>query len=195
MLDLIVIGNVAAEPVTQSKDGREFTTFRVAHNESYTDQAGQEHRSTQWVDVILSNRPPVCDYIKAGTHLCARGRAQVRVYSSPKDRCMKAGITISNPSIELVGGAADPVPRDLVDANGVLHRVEKYYHTDVAGQVLYHPRSMAQFGVDDNGWVMPMAQAMQDAAAQAAESQAAGAQQAEAQSAVSQPANPVSSNN
>ena len=43
MLQTTVIGNVGADALFQSKDGRDFVTFRVAHNDVWTDQAGQQH--------------------------------------------------------------------------------------------------------------------------------------------------------
>ena len=41
MLQTTVIGNVGADAQVNNKDGREFVTFRVAHNDTWTDQAGQ----------------------------------------------------------------------------------------------------------------------------------------------------------
>ena len=49
MLQAFLIGNVGADAQLQAKDGRKFTTFRVAHNDVWTDQAGQEHRTSIWV--------------------------------------------------------------------------------------------------------------------------------------------------
>ena len=43
MLQTIAIGNVGAEPKFNNKDGKEFITFRIAHNDSWTDQAGNQH--------------------------------------------------------------------------------------------------------------------------------------------------------
>lgn len=161
MLQAMLIGNLGADCQLQEANGRKFTTARVAHNERWTDAAGQVHDQTQWVDIILNDHPKVAEFLKAGTQVFVIGNIQTRVYSSQKDRCMKAGITISVRHIELIGGRSDEVPAKLYDQNGVMHHVMKYYHTDLAGGVLMSQRGQ-QFAVDDNGWVLPMehAQAM-----------------------------------
>lgn len=158
MLQAMLIGNLGADCQLQESNGRKFTTARVAHNERWTDAAGQVHDQTQWVDIILNDHPKVAEFLKAGTQVFVIGNVQTRVYSSQKDRCMKAGITISVRHIELIGGRSDEVPAKLYDQNGVMHDVMKYYHTDLAGGVLVSQRGQ-QFAVDDNGWVLPMEQA------------------------------------
>lgn len=154
MLQTTVIGNVGADAQFQSKDGREFVTFRVAHNDVWTDQAGQQHSSTIWVDCIMNGKPKVAEFIKAGTQVFIAGRTSVRVYSSEKDRCMKAGITINVDTVQLLGGIYDEVPRRLYDNNGVQHDVKKWYLTDVESTTLKNVKG-DEFNVDDNGWVSP----------------------------------------
>lgn len=156
MLQATVIGNVGADASVQSKDGREFVTWRVAHNDTWTDQSGQQHSNTIWVDCIMNGRPKVAEFIKAGTQVVCIGRVQLRTYSSAKDRCIKAGIQIQVESIQLLGGASDDVPRRLYDDHGVQHDVKKWYLTDVKSTMLMSQRG-DQFKVDDNGWVSPYA--------------------------------------
>lgn len=155
MLISTVIGNVGADAQVKNKDGREFITFRVAHNDVWTDQAGQEHSSTIWVDCIMNGKPKVAEFIKAGTQVYISGRTSVRIYSSEKDRCMKAGITINVNSVQLLGGINDDVPRHLYDEHGAQHDVRKWYLTDVKGCVLMSQRG-DKFEVDKKGWVQPM---------------------------------------
>ena len=152
MLQTTVIGNVGADAQFQSKDGRDFVTFRVAHNDVWTDQAGQQHSSTIWVDCIMNGKPKVAEFIKAGTQVFISGRTSVRVYSSEKDRCMKAGITINVDSVQLLGGINDEVPRRLYDNNGAQHDVKKWYLTDVKSTTLKNVKG-DEFLVDPNGWV------------------------------------------
>lgn len=179
MLQAILIGNLGADCEKKEANGRKFTTARVAHNERWTDATGAVHESTSWVDIVLNDWPNVADYLKAGTTVFVIGNMQTRVYSSQKDRCMKAGVTISVRHIELVGGRTETVPSRLYDANGNMHEVAKFYHTDVAGGVLMSQRG-AQFAVDDNGWVFPMQQAQ--AMMQAEDAQAQTEQQPAAES-------------
>lgn len=152
MLQAIVIGNVGADAQVQNKDGREFVTFRVAHNDQWTDQAGTQHSNTVWVDCIMNGRPNVAQFIKAGTQVVCHGNLSLRVYSSAKDRCMKAGAQINVTNVQLLGGSVDDVPRRLYDQSGVQHDVRKAYYSDVKDCALVSSRG-EQFVVDKNGWI------------------------------------------
>lgn len=163
MLQSTVIGNVGADARVNNKDGREFVTFRVAHNDSWTDAAGQQHSNVVWVDCIMNGHPKVAEFIKAGTQVVCNGRTFLRVYSSQKDRCMKAGLTINVESIQLLGGVTDEVPRRLYDNNGVQHDVTKFYLTDVKSSTLMNTRG-DQFVTDKKGWVTPVKPAADSAA-------------------------------
>ena len=167
MLQTTVIGNVGADAQVKNKDGREFVTFRVAHNDTWTDQSGQQHSNTIWVDCILNGHPKVTEFIKAGSQVVCVGRTTLRVYSSEKDRCMKAGIQLNVESIQLLGGATDEVPRRLYDDKGVQHDVNKWYLTDVKSTELLNVRG-DRFTVDQYGWVKPLKPAGESAPADAA---------------------------
>lgn len=155
MLQATVIGNVGADAQFQSKDGRDFVTFRVAHNDTWNDQAGVQHTNVVWVDCIMNGKPKVAEYIKAGTQVVVVGNVSLRVYSSAKDKCMKAGMTINTMSVQLLGGLSDAVPRRLYDANGVQHDVQKYYMTDVKKATLQSLKG-EQYSTDENGWITPV---------------------------------------
>lgn len=161
MLQSFCIGNLGGDAELKSSNGREFVTFRVAHRESYNDANGMSHESVIWVDCIMNGNPNVTPYLKRGTQVFVIGPLSSRVYSSAKDRCMKAGLTINVQRIELLGGSTDDVPRRLYDKDGLQHDVQKYYHTDMAGGVLFSQRG-EQFAVDDNGWCIKMADAPAD---------------------------------
>lgn len=160
MLQLILVGNLGADALLQEKDGRKFTTFRVAHNDSWTDGNGQRHDNTIWVDCIMNEHPKVTEYLKQGQQVVVIGTVSLRVYSSQKDRCMKAGMTINVQRIELIGGQSDAVPSRLYDTNGVQHQVTKYYMTDVKSTLLVSSRGQ-HFDTDENGWVIAGAAAGQ----------------------------------
>lgn len=165
MLQAILIGNLGADAEVKSSNGNEFITFRVAHNERWTDANGTQHDQTNWVDCTMNGKPKVFEFLKAGTTVFVTGQLSTRIYSSAKDRCMKAGVQIACRHLELLGGKADPVPRQLIDENGGLHDVTKYYHTDVSGAILMTAQGR-QYAVDDNGWVLPLEQAKAMADAQ-----------------------------
>lgn len=157
MLQVILIGNLGSDAETKSANGREFTTFRVAHNDSWTDQNGVKHESAIWVDCILNERPKVADYLKRGQMVAIMGNASLRTYSSEKDRCIKAGLTVNVRTIELLGRAGDLVPSSLADVYGILHEVLKVYWTDVANVTLFSQRG-EQFVTDANGFIKPLQQ-------------------------------------
>lgn len=157
MLQITLVGNVGANAEKKSANGRNFTTFRVAHNDTWTDQAGQQHTNVQWIDCILNDHPKVVDFITQGTQVLVQGSCTLRVYSSPKERCMKAGLTVNVRHIELLGGKSDAVPSRLYDSNGAEHTVVKYFNTDVKSCTLMSSRGQ-QFLVSEQGWVTPQKQ-------------------------------------
>lgn len=153
MLQITLVGNLGADAQFQEKDSSKFTTFRVAHNERWKGADGVTHDNVMWVDCILNDHPKVAEFLKAGTMVCVQGSASLRVYSSEKDRCMKAGMTIRVRHIELLGGRGDDVPSRLCDADGGLHVVKKYYATDVNNAQLMSERGDFYY-TDANGWVV-----------------------------------------
>ncbi len=137
MLQVTLIGNLGADAKLQSTNGREFTAIRVAHTERWKDDAGQVHESTTWVDCVMDGQPKVFEYLKRGQMVYVVGSCRLRTYSSEKDRCMKAGMTISVARIELLGGKSDDVPRQLFSEDGK-YRYEidkKFTCFDLIGEI------------------------------------------------------------
>lgn len=168
MLQAIVCGYLGADAECKTEQGREFTTFRVAHSDRWVDADKQTHESTTWVDCIMSGHPNVAEYLKQGTLVYVSGHVKLRAYSSEKVRAFVAGMTISVVTVELLGGGSDAVPRRLYDRAGVMHDVKKYYFTDAPGEILTNGRGR-EFAVDDNGWVFPMEEAQRQMQAQGAQ--------------------------
>lgn len=157
MLQCTMIGNLGANAEIKAADGREFVTFRIAHNESFTRANGTKSDTSMWVDCTMScqnGRPAVLPYLTRGTSVCVVGNVTLRVYSSEKDRCMKAGMTIHVQKLELIGGAGDSVPRRLYTRDGVMVEVNKYYHAQTSESVLIDQRGN-QFTVAEGGWIAP----------------------------------------
>lgn len=157
MLQVTIIGHIGADAEVRNDNGKEFISFRVAHTDKWTDGDNQQHTETYWVDCTMNGRPAVLPWLKRGQAVCIVGDARTRVYSSAKERCMKAGIRCSVRSIELVGSAADAIPSRLYDQDGIQHDVVRFYHTDCPGHILMSQRGQ-QYAVDDNGWVVPIEQ-------------------------------------
>lgn len=158
MLQATLIGNIGANAEIKAADGREFITFRVAHNESYKDAQGNKVDKTMWIDCTMScdnGRPAVFQYLTQGTLVYIAGSITTRVYSSEKDRCMKAGITIHVQRIELLGGQSDIVPRRLYTSDGEMLDVVKFYLTTAKDCVLMDSRGK-RFQADKKGWVVPI---------------------------------------
>lgn len=177
MLQAIVCGYLGADAECKTDQGREFTTFRVAHTDRWVDANQQTHESTTWVDCIMSGHPNVAGYLKQGTLVYVSGHVKLRAYSSEKVRAFVAGMTISVVTVELLGGGSDAVPRRLYDKAGVMHDVKKYYYTDAPGELLTNGRGR-EFAVDDNGWVFPMEVAQQQMQAQDAQQKSEAKQEA-----------------
>lgn len=173
MLQAIVCGYLGADAECKTEQGREFTTFRVAHSDRWVDADQQTHESTTWVDCIMSGHPNVANYLKQGTLVYVSGHVKLRAYSSEKVRAFVAGMTIRVVTVELLGGGSDAVPRRLYDRAGVMHDVKKYYFTNTPGEVLTNGRGK-EFAVDDNGWVFPMEVAQQQMQALDAQQQSQG---------------------
>lgn len=163
MLQAICIGNLGSDAQVKSSNGKEFTTFRIAHTEKWTDDAGQVHSETIWVDCIMNGRPNVVEYLKRGQQVYVAGSISLRLYSSAKDHCMKAGLTINVRNVELLGGKKDEVPSQLIDqTDGKVYNVNKWYHIAEFAQSdsveklrILQSRSGQLFCVNECGWVEP----------------------------------------
>lgn len=129
MFRVEIIGNLGADAEVKESNGTKFVTMRIAHTDSYKDDSGNKHEKTVWIDATMNDADSkLLPYLKQGVKVFVRGNGSLRVYSSPKDKCMKAGVTVSVREIELVGGSSDDVPRQVIDPNtGALLEVSKHY--------------------------------------------------------------------
>ena len=159
MLKIQVIGNLGADAELHQSNGSEFISFRVAHTETIT-RNGVQTDSVTWVDVTMNgNGGQLLQYLKRGAKVYVDGNAVLRVYSSKKDRCMKAGVTCFARTVELCGGSSDIVPRELIAQDGILLRVNKYFHIEEPqyfNQIVFD-KNMNQYATNENGWVLPVA--------------------------------------
>lgn len=138
MFKVEVIGNLGADAEVKQDQGYKFVAFRVAHTERWTNAEGKEQVSTTWIDCTMNNvDAKVVGYLKQGTKVFVRGYASLRVYSSKKDRMMKAGCTCKVMEVELCGGGSDDVPRQLIEPNtGALIDITKHYWANIDTKAL-----------------------------------------------------------
>lgn len=104
MFRVIFCGNLGADAETQSYNGRDYLTFRVAHSRRFTDARGVEHEQTTWCTCWMSgNFSNVAQYLVKGQKVVVVGDAELRIYDSAKFHCKMAGISCNVDSLELCG--------------------------------------------------------------------------------------------
>lgn len=167
MLKAELIGNLGADAEIKSGEGYSFVSMRIANTEKWKAEDGTEHTDTQWIDVVYSKTDSgLLPFLKSGVKVFVRGFVRLRVYSSQKDRKMKAGLTINATEIELCGGSSDVVPRQLViPETGDIVDVAKYYQANVdtskwkkddTGYLV--DKAGNQYELRKGGWVAPIVQ-------------------------------------
>lgn len=161
MQRLSVIGNLGSDAEVRAReDNSKFVTFKVADSNRWTDLKGIIHESTQWISCVLNgDGGKLLPFLKRGVKVFVEGRPSYRVYSSQKERAVKAGVDIAVTTVELCGGSADDVPRQLVDSDGTLVDVTKHYWTDPTTHhscVLYSAKGSGSFQVDEHGFIQPL---------------------------------------
>lgn len=156
MLKVELIGNLGADAEVKESQGSKFVTMRIAHTDSWKDEQGNKKERTIWVDAIMNDtESKVLAFLKQGQKVFVRGNANLRVYSSPKDRCMKAGLTINVREIELLGGATETVPRQLIDPqDGSLLDTTKYYWVNRDNKALKKDETYTLLDTRGNHYLM-----------------------------------------
>jgi single-strand DNA-binding protein len=158
MFKIEVIGNLGADAEVKVDNGRQYCQFSVADTRKFKNADGTDTEVTTWVSCFMRNtEAEVIKYLKKGTKVFVRGNGDLRVFSSAKDRMMKAGASVNVSEIELVGGSSDDVPRRLALANGQLLDVQKLYRVNLTG-IEPKPTEIADlqgvlYNVDTNGFV------------------------------------------
>lgn len=161
MLQTTCIGHLGGDAVTKSENGKEFSVFRIADTQKWTDDAEQVHEETTWVDCVMNGKPAVLPYLKKGQQVFVTGSTKLRVYSSAKDRCMKAGLTINVRQVELLGAKPDDVPSLLFTEDGKTEvKVNKYYNANSMQrgakqpeQIVLVSRTGERYLADRQGWL------------------------------------------
>lgn len=161
MLKGFLVGNLGSDAEVKNENGQQFVAFKVADSRRWRDASNQEHEETTWVSCTMNGEGGnILPYLKKGTKVLVVGRQAFNVYSSRVDRCMKAGVKMFVESIELIGTQPDAVPRQLVDADGLLVNVCKAFYVPVDVQKNKEYTQLMDvrgnlYSVDLNGWVTP----------------------------------------
>lgn len=175
MIQLQIIGNLAQDAEVKNSNGKDFCVFRLADSRRWTAADGTKHEDTQWCSCIMSRGyENVVQYLRKGVRVFVSGQPSIDIYSSPKDRCMKARYNLQVFSVELVGGQAEAVPRRLVTHDGQLVNVYKAYYVTqneinfAEVHELYGEKG-GSYSVDKLGYVWPQGQNSEQAATVAEE--------------------------
>ena len=165
MFKVEFIGNLGADAEIKESNGSKFVTMRIALTDKWTTDSGEKRESTTWADVTMSNtESKVIPFLKSGVKIFVRGNGSLRLYSSPTEKRMKAGIQCAATEIELCGGVAEAVPRQLIEPEtGVLIDTKNYYwcNADTKGMKANDTKLLIdkrgnQFLVDKRGFVAPV---------------------------------------
>lgn len=157
MLKAEIIGNLGGDAEVKVDNGRRYVQFSVADSRKYVTKDGVVQETTNWVSCFWSLADSeAVKYLKSGTRVFVRGNAELRIYSSQRERQMKAGLTINVQELELVGSLnSDVVPRELYKDDKTAVQVNKAYFVQGLDDVntLYDRRGNP-YDVK-NGWVVP----------------------------------------
>ena len=165
MFKVEFIGNLGADAEIKESNGSKFVTMRIALTDKWTTETGEKRESTTWADVTMNNtESKVIPFLKTGVKVFVRGNGSLRLYSSPKEKRMKAGIQCAATEIELCGGVAEAVPRQLIEPEtGVLIDTTKYYwcNADTKNMKAKDTKLLIdtrgnQYLMDNRGFVAPM---------------------------------------
>ena len=168
---LEVIGNLGADAEVKTENGKQFVSLSIADTRRRKKADGTIQESTMWVSATINgDGGELLKYLVKGAKVCAIGDMEVRTFHSEKQRALVAGVKMFVRDIQLISTNVDDVPRDLYDADGVAHRVTKYFFCDSAcGKELYN-RSGEVFNCNDTGWVTKQAATPTSEAAESTES-------------------------
>lgn len=162
MISIQAIGNLASDAEVKNANGKDFCVFRLADSRRWTASDGTKHEETQWFSCIMSRGyENVVPYLKKGVRIFIQGQPNIEIYSSPKDRCMKARYNVQVFQVELVGGQAEAVPRRLVTPDGQLVDIFKAYYVrkgDIDPTVVKQlfGEKGGSYNVDSYGFVWPV---------------------------------------
>lgn len=107
MLQIEVIGHLAAAATLENVNSSEFISFRLAHTDRVKRSDGSVSESTTWCRVSVPvSRKNVLPYLVKGAQVYVRGRVRFSIYDSKAARTKVVGIDIFANELELCGGGS-----------------------------------------------------------------------------------------
>jgi single stranded DNA-binding protein (ssb) len=116
---VILLGNLTRDPETrQTPSGQSVTSFSLALNRSYKDQAGEWQEATDFIDVVawgpLGER--VAQYVTKGRRVLVQGRLQSRSWEQDGNKRSKVEVLANDVTFldgrgDSEGGDSAPAPR------------------------------------------------------------------------------------
>lgn len=93
MVELTIIGHIGQDAVIKTVNGKSFVSFSVASTERFTNQAGEVHEKTTWVNFTKNHNSEskLVEYLKKGTMVYVKGSVNLSPYSD----------SLGNPSASL----------------------------------------------------------------------------------------------
>lgn len=154
MKQLILIGNLGADAEVRNEGGSKFVSLSISDTTRRTGTDGQVYETTEWISATLNgDGGELLKYLKKGTKVFCYGNVTTKIFSSAKDRRMKAGLNLYIREIQLIGAQPDAVPSKLYDSDGVEHPVAKYFYTGAVGTGVLFDRRGTPYQVNPEGWV------------------------------------------
>jgi single-strand DNA-binding protein len=106
MIKLQFIGYLGHDAVRKEVNGTPLLSFRAAHTRRFTNQQGEKHEHTTWVDCSLWKQLNVAPFLTTGKQVYLEGTPSVESYVTNAGEPM-AGLKLHVTRLELLGRLND----------------------------------------------------------------------------------------
>ena len=112
MIKLQFIGYLGHDVVRKEVNGTPFLSFRAAHTRRFTNQQGEKHEHTTWVDCSCWKQLNVAPYLTTGKQVYLEGTPLIESYVSNAGEPM-ARLKLYVTRLELLGSSNEESEADL----------------------------------------------------------------------------------
>ena len=112
MNHISITGNLGKDPEMKfTPTGRKVTTFSVANNRRWTDDKGEKHEETTWLNIEAWNGlgETCAKYLQKGRKVLVEGRIDVRPYTD-KDGARRDWVCITASNVEFLDAPRSETP-------------------------------------------------------------------------------------